>query len=64
MAGERNSISIPQNPNKTNSATLRVNPFTTYRDPVTGQWLVIKTPASSSERLGEWVTSQVPDARA
>ncbi|MDX2213281.1 MAG: hypothetical protein SFY66_08335 [Oculatellaceae cyanobacterium bins.114] len=30
------------NPNKSMKRQLKTNPFTTYRDPKTGQWFVIK----------------------
>ena len=31
---------------KTQKKQLRSNPFTTYRDPETGRWVVIKTAAA------------------
>ncbi|WP_017660368.1 hypothetical protein [Baaleninema simplex] len=34
-------------PKKTESV-LRQNPFTTYRDPKTGRWIVVKPPTQPS----------------
>ncbi len=36
-----------------NKKPLRQNPFTAYRDPITGQWLIVLHSASSNQNYSQ-----------
>jgi len=62
MAGDRNFFSASQAFFHLSPKTLRTNPFTTYRDPETGRWVVVKQPHLVGERLEEWMMPEVSES--
>jgi hypothetical protein len=53
MSGDRQPLSKPSTTDQTAAKSLRQNPFTSYRDPETGEWQVLLS-------IGKTATTSAP----